>query len=447
MTKALLIGAGFSADLGMPLVNELSKVFFKDFNNNAVEKLINNLRKTEPYGKSIKLSSEAFDDIMRVFIENDSKNNYEHFIGKIENLEKQKPSNNYLHTVSFFKSILYDRIYDYFVKYQLCSYPIYSIMKSAYSDFCNLISQTEETWVLSLNHDLMIEFLCLDYGIPLSVGYNEIQTFPLDNEKNKNKIISFNKLNRDEFDINKMQFFKKTSGVNLIKLHGGINELSIGDNGNFEYGKNLLFADLTEFKSSCAYEIYVQQINNHMRHYINGKYLPAGKEIVVSNFDGEMEFLRKSILTGGNKFSKKLVEAQGTSMYPLKQVLNKVDELIIIGYSFCDVHINERIDEAMILNPNLVLKVSTLNNIELPRCIDRHDVNGRIKKFIGFKTPEFLHYINTNERNHPQENLLLDYRMSLENKNYNSFLNKYLTKDMLLQNMEYTKYCAENSKK
>jgi hypothetical protein len=39
MKKGLLLGAGFSYDLGMPLVGELTEVFLNIFNDEKIRKL------------------------------------------------------------------------------------------------------------------------------------------------------------------------------------------------------------------------------------------------------------------------------------------------------------------------------------------------------------------------------------------------------------------------
>ena len=54
MTKAILIGAGFSCDLGMPSANQLSKTFFKYFNYERVKNdILPYIEDSQPYGGSI----------------------------------------------------------------------------------------------------------------------------------------------------------------------------------------------------------------------------------------------------------------------------------------------------------------------------------------------------------------------------------------------------------
>ena len=428
MTKAILIGAGFSCDLGMPSAAQLSNTFFTYFNYEKVNNyIIPQIKHLKPYGKDIDLSAEAFDDIQEVF-KNNKEENYENFIKQIEQLEYKRFSKNYTRTIQYFISILYDTIYNFFLRFHISHYPIYSIMKSTYSFLKDYLSKEEETWILSLNHDLMIEFLALDYKIPLKVGASEEQNYLLDNEKNKDKIITFNKLSRDNYEIDKMDFFKNEYGINLIKLHGGLNEFSFGDNGNFNYGKNLLYASFKNCKHSEDYNILIHKINNDMTYYVNGRNVPIMGEIAAPYIDKDsFELLRKSMLTGGRKFSSTLGDDSGTSMYLFREILSRIDSLDIIGYGFNDIHINDRIDQAMILNPNLKLNIARFANTQIPHSIERHNHDKRINYSYGFRTPHLLHYMVTNIQKHPEEEKLKDVlKISNSQDEFKTFLGKYL---------------------
>lgn len=439
MTKAILIGAGFSCDLGMPSANQLSKTFFKYFNYERVKNdILPYIEDFQPYGKDIILSKEAFSDILDVF-KNNNEDNYETFIKQIEELEYKSCSNNYTHTIRYFISILYDTIYNFFLRYHVSRYSFYSVMKSTYSYFMDYLSDKEETWILSLNHDLMIEFLALDFNIPIKLGALIPQNYLLDNEKNRDKIVQFYKLCRDDYDIHKMDFFKNRKGINLIKLHGGLNEFSYGDNGNFNYGKNLLYTKIDDCKHSEDYHFLIQSINNKMTYYVNGKNVPIMKEIAAPYVDKDsFELLRKSMLTGGRKFSTKLGDDTGTSMYLLRQVLSNVDSLDIIGYGFNDTHINDRLDEALILNPNLKLNISKYDHLSLPHCIERHNCNNRIKLSYGFRAPEWFYLQATGLQEHPETEKLNDFKKIKDSEeDLRLFIQKYLnlknTDEPLLQ--------------
>lgn len=66
---------------------------------------------------------------------------------------------------------------------------MYQINKEPYRNFRNLINQNEETWIFTLNHDLFMEYLALDFDIPISFGDSHQISFRQDNRENFNKII------------------------------------------------------------------------------------------------------------------------------------------------------------------------------------------------------------------------------------------------------------------
>ena len=59
MNKGLLLGAGFSYDLGMPLTVEFTEVFLGIFNKDNVKSLATALAKDDPYSKGRPINKEA----------------------------------------------------------------------------------------------------------------------------------------------------------------------------------------------------------------------------------------------------------------------------------------------------------------------------------------------------------------------------------------------------
>jgi|GEM_PF-1546593 len=406
MTKAILIGAGFSCDLGMPLGIDVTNKFFRKLNSEELLKFKAIYDNARPYDKNRKMSEDAFQDILHIFEQYQYKENYEKFIQRIELLDKGSGDRSYIDGIRYFLGIIYEWLYGYFLEVQEKSFNLYQDMKSTYAWFEKFIDKNHETWVLSLNHDLLIEFLSKDYNIPLSMGLNKKKEFLLSNYENDKKV-KFIELDRDYYDINKMNFFRNKKGINLIKLHGGLNEFSYKDNKikNEESGQILCFADYMTDLTSLSYLDHIITINKKMKNYINGQDVKAGKELAITDINGDLEFFRKSMLTGGRKFRQTLQPEEGKTMFLMKQVLENIDELYIIGYGFneSDTHINDRIDEAMILNQKLKLHIVRPYDTKVPYCIYRHNYNNRVKEYIGYKTPEFFHYIVTGKQQHPEK--------------------------------------------
>ncbi len=404
MPKALLLGAGFSTDLGMPLVSEFSKFYFKRLSFEIMEKVLNLHKKAHPYGFETNLRYDAFDKIIELHKDSSLLMNYENFLKEIQKIYFSSNENDYKMTIHYIFGLYYEQVYELFKDFSLKRFKIYNLNKNYYSDLFKIFKE-EELWILSLNHDLLIECLCLDNKIPISFGDTGILSFPLDNYHLNDNLLDFSYSNIQDLSIKKMKFFRNAYGINLIKLHGALNEFFYNDKSKIIH----TVAKKNDTSSSYFAKNFV--VNNNMKHYVNGKYTPIIGELAVSDIDGECQFFGKSILTGGYKYSKKLIDKQRgeEKMFLFKQVLSEIDEVIIIGYGFNDEHINNRLDESMILNENLKMTIVNPDTSDLPYVIDRHNHDARISRIYS-KTPEWIHYRIAGDFNIPNDEQLKKYR-------------------------------------
>lgn len=394
MKRTLLIGAGFSCDAGMPIVKEFTKFFFKRLNHNVVKEFLQNAKRGNPYSGNPQLVSSAFDDVFKIYEKhyNNADSDYERFLKEIQDLYRKSRDNNYSSTIHYIFGLFFEQVFQLFIDFQNKRHKIYEITKEFYKDMMDLLDDKEALWVLSLNHDLIIEFLCFDYNVPLSFGGTDTISFPISN-LNFEEIINFTQIPQCDLDIHNAEFIKGEKGINLIKLHGALNEFAYDDKSK------LIHVKPAKNESSSSYLEQVNTVLTKMKHYVKGQYMPVIGELAVSDMQGVCQFFKKSILTGGYKYGKTFEQKAGEEkMNLLKQVLLQTEELIIMGYGFNDEHINNRIDEAMILNQKLKLIIADPFLNSLPAIIERHNHNNRITK-AQFKTPEWLHYMKTNEHN------------------------------------------------
>jgi hypothetical protein len=87
MKNGLLLGAGFSYDLGMPLTVELTEVFLNVFTDDIVEQMAKAMSLQQPYSKDRPIDPKAirqgWDSL--VAYNKSGGNNYEAFLAEIEN--------------------------------------------------------------------------------------------------------------------------------------------------------------------------------------------------------------------------------------------------------------------------------------------------------------------------------------------------------------------------
>jgi len=99
-----------------------------------------------------------------------------------------------------------------------------------------------------------------------------------------------------------MPFFARgRKGINLLKIHGSL------DTFTFRDGKDYLrlIPDKVSVEGICS----TLRMANEQLHYTDdllGGKVHASNEIAYADDDGEMQFLRRSILTGAFKFDSRV---------------------------------------------------------------------------------------------------------------------------------------------
>lgn len=357
MAKGLLLGAGFSFDLGMPLVSEFSDTLFSFFNDTKMTHIINSMRGHRPYSNDRTLCNTTLNKFIEIYNEflNSNNKNYEELFKIIEDLSLS--SRVAQETRHYFLAKLRNIINELFLIYQRETYLYYLLNRDKYKWLIDEFSK-DELWVFTLNHDILIEMLCLDYDIPLHEGYFHTFQVPQSNQNLKD-VFEFGRVEATEKNVDNLNYPTNSKGINLLKIHGGLNEYFQGDEKSGRY--RLLFP-LANCKNSLEYLTKLEQFVHNPHYYINGQKPNIESEICFSDFEGKMQFMRPYILTGSKKYHATLSDHRHEEKIKLfSSGLGKIDELYIIGYSFGDKHINHRLSHAMHLNDNL--KVMIVNPI------------------------------------------------------------------------------------
>lgn len=69
MKRALLVGAGFSYDLGMPLSSELTEVFLGMFTEKNTARLVSLLAAQEPFGGDRPVNRKAIEEAFALLLQ------------------------------------------------------------------------------------------------------------------------------------------------------------------------------------------------------------------------------------------------------------------------------------------------------------------------------------------------------------------------------------------
>ncbi|MBD9439411.1 hypothetical protein [Pseudomonas sp. PDM04] len=391
--KGLLLGAGFSYDFGMPIATELTEVFLGLFTKESANHFVGLLAHNSPYGEDHPINMEALKRGMELLLTYKSAGgrNYEELLSNIQSAAKDYNSpQTDRDTYHYLFGVFYSLIYTILCNYQVEAHQtLYQKNIKWLENFGALLSN-EETWIFSLNHDLFVECLAIDLGVPITFGDKYSISFPLSN-LNLDDLIDLTYSHRDDLTKNESEFFQGTYGINLLKLHGGLSELHYQD-GNKICNQNL------RHKTSDALLSDFSRVLS-MGYFYNGEKVPSGRDRVISNLNGELDIICQSMLTGGSKYSLTTNEKPGEEkLQVFSKKLSSLDELTIIGYGFGDKHVNNRLLNAMVLSKHLKLVIVDPIHRPIPEFLEQFNYENRIKT-AQCGAAHWMEYVSTKKWN------------------------------------------------
>lgn len=310
----IFLGAGASYEVGMPLVWEFTDVIRKNILKRLHTKLFNF------HG------DEKAKDFFKGLIE-DKTLHYEDMVGLLE----EKYLDNELN-----REVTHHIILQFIECIQLLLLEIqgninllFKAKVNHYVGLRKILEKKECTYVFSLNHDVVFESICNHHNIRFKDGFYHQNT-------NYSNIANFKCLTAKQIDDDSFDFFKDCdSGFNLIKLHGSIDMFAVED--------KLLFLKVYG-DTQCIDGIFneIRKVENINISICKRDGLRTANEVLTFDNDGELQFLRRSLLSGKHKFQKRFQQIVPVSFMNLfEKRIDKIDCLSVIGYSFGDKHINE----------------------------------------------------------------------------------------------------------
>jgi len=314
--KALFLGAGASYECGMPLVFE----FTNGVRANVLKRL------------DTKLFDFRKDPSFRIRFETILSNpdfHYEQMIGELEALQLGRGPTSEVAGLTVRQ--LVDCVQMLLLEDQELTTKLFAEKAKDYSGIKELLAKHRTLHVFSLNHDVNFEEICKFYGIQCRDGFFDHAV-----ERYTN-IANFKSLTKQQLDNGAMNFFdSENSGVNLIKLHGSLDMFAVED-------KNLYLKCAPPAEAPIGGHVQeIRRIENHSLELSQRVNYRTVGELDVTDKDGEIQFLRRSLLSGAHKFKKTFDQIAPLAFFEeFKNRMKTITELDVIGYGFGDNHINE----------------------------------------------------------------------------------------------------------
>ncbi|MCK9462854.1 MAG: hypothetical protein M0R80_24795 [Proteobacteria bacterium] len=327
----LFLGAGASYEAGMPLVGDLTRELKQWLTPDKLRSLNQSWR-----WQGGRHSDEVIEDFAAVLSRPDL--HYESLLGYLETqFNRQHRLRQEYHALySWLVQMIYFILY--FRHINNGEYIKRSL--GYFNGLSAFAAHNEPLWVFSLNHDLIVECLAITTGIPLNAGFtNEIVSLPRRNKRGE-KIGNLQAavLPGELLEHSAMPFYRNgTGGINLLKIHGALDVFTFRN--GYDLLKILPTAEsvdgvLGALRSANEELLYRDPIAPH-------RLVRATNEIAYADEQGEMQFLRRTLLAGAHKF-----DSRWSQVLPLRLMehfrsnINYLTTLVCIGYGFGDNHIN-----------------------------------------------------------------------------------------------------------
>lgn len=346
----LFIGAGFSYEAGMPLVWELTSEL-RGWLTPEKFRTLNEGWKCQGGG----VGQEVVEDVARVLSRPDM--HYEAVLGYLEAQYRRPNAYHVQHQYHYVYSWLVETIYHLLHLRSVNNAEMIADRISLLDGITHFVRQNAPLWIFSVNHDLIVEALAARHAIRLNCGFPDgIVHLPRrDTRGNKIGELAAEVIHEDHINAGSRSFFAVgVTGINLLKIHGSLDVFTFRD------GKDLL--RFLPAQSSPAAIFETLRAANTELIYVNPAHsdhrVKPTNEIAYADASGEMQFLRRTILSGAFKFDK-----HRDQVLP-KRVLDHfrynlliVSDLICMGYGFSDPHINNVIREWLEWSAERTLKV------------------------------------------------------------------------------------------
>jgi hypothetical protein len=328
MRTAWLLGAGFSYELGMPLVWELTAEFKRWLTPDHFREIVG-LWATKGDG----LATTVVDAVAERLARNDE--HYEQLIAWLQEESFGQPAqlrSNFDLVIHLVQGAIGQILYQRHVRnpeFHRLSLPWFKGLASA-------VPADQPLWVFTLNHDLHVELLATELEIPVSCGFPELCATSFGTVDGRR--LSFDRLPRARLNAHDFAFATGRA-INLVKLHGSLDVFAYRD--ALDYLRLRPDADAAD-----GWLHALDDVETRLRGTLDGNEVRLPGEITVDDDVGVMQFLRRTLVAGGFKFDGRAqYNAPGELVEFFGRKLEDFDELVVIGYGWADRHINVPIEQ------------------------------------------------------------------------------------------------------
>jgi hypothetical protein len=343
----LFLGAGASYEIGMPLAWELTEQLRARLNGRTLRALNEEWRV-----QSGGYADEVIADFALTLALPDF--HYESLLGYLEVQQRRSGARarEYLGLYSWLLEVVYQLLRVYHTE----GADFIAAMIDYYEGIARLAAVHRPLWIFSLNQDVAVECLAARYGIPLQDGFREELVFPRRDEHGR-KIGELKARMTTAADMDAgMRFPEPGSyGINLLKIHGGLNIFVF-------HGERNLVKVLPLEPSVAGVLEALRVVDEELPAFDAKKYSPVAMRSEVKT-PAAPDWLRGPAQGRVHHYQ------QGISSRLLDHFrtnIHRVGSLACIGYSFGDLAINMILQHWLEVSEERRLEIVAPGARELP---------------------------------------------------------------------------------
>jgi hypothetical protein len=356
---ALLLGAGASRELGMPVRGELNDEILAWLNPASLRK-INVSWRARGYGYADEIIASVVEALQAPDFD------YENLLARWEDHVTATGSVSHHGLYAWLAQVVSQTLY----RRQVSNRQVYMDGFPYFSGLAALAQRHAPLWIFSLNHDLVVECLAAHFGIPLACGFSE-RTITLPCRKAPGDIVATLQaqvLSETELAEAALPFFLQgTPGVNLLKIRGALDIFAM-DNTH----------DLIKLvPRSADFDAIIDALQIANEGLLDSLLAPdplsVTNQIPWIDEPGNRRVLRRTLMASSTQLTDPYPHLmQRRFLEYFRMHLGSVERLVAIGYGLGNAEVNEVLQDWLAGAPQRRLEIVTPRLALLPGILAAH---------------------------------------------------------------------------
>jgi hypothetical protein len=333
---ALLLGAGASRELGMPLRADINAEILAWLSPASLRKLNATWR-----GRGFGHPDKVIEDIAST-LDQDTFD-YEALLGHMEAQYLNDAREGFAHAYHALYAWLAQVVYQILYRRQVERRDSCREGLQYFEGIARLAQNNRPLWIFSLNHDVLVECIAALFGIEVNGGFSPRTVFLPCRSADGQPVaaLAAELLTEVELASGQLPFFKADwPGINLLKIHGALDVFTYGD------GRDLV--RLKPEDQTFDAIIDALQIANeglldpNLASSLVPDPLALANKIPYIDSDGQPQVLGRTLLASASRLTHPYPQLmQRRLLEYFRANLARADRLVAIGYGMGDAEINE----------------------------------------------------------------------------------------------------------